>query len=219
MKLPDTLRQQLAAMVEDYLRQLPNRMSEVYAAFEQIGKNPEDLEAYKTFRLLVHKLAGSGATFGYDTVSEAARELETLLSQIIDSGLLAMSMTEGELPVAVDRLREACTQATETEHMEDLEPIPDEVDEVKTPVSHREVILFSREENTDVDDIQDQLGFFWFYSHPRVRSATVQEAHQQESKQTGYYPHERIRSRQIDCAKPFGAQRALSRSRQVYLHF
>nr|WP_246265730.1 Hpt domain-containing protein [Aromatoleum diolicum] len=59
-----------------FLDQLPDRIRQLEEALAHIDC---DDGAAKAARVLVHSLAGAGATFGCPDVSEAARRLETSL--------------------------------------------------------------------------------------------------------------------------------------------
>jgi len=73
----------------------------------------ESLPRVQELELMAHNLAGSGATFGYPAVSEAARALE----QIFCSALARESCTDAGLADQVeellDRLRRACGESAE----------------------------------------------------------------------------------------------------------
>ena len=166
MELPNTLRQQLTALVDEYLRQLPSRLSEIEAAFHEISGDPDDMEGYQRLLLLAHKLAGSGATFGFDGISVAAREMEAILSGIVDSGLLEIDMAEGDLPRALAKLTEACLAENSKIDMSRIEHQSEQIEKRTVAAPHREVILFSREESGAIADLRDQLGFFGFTAEP-----------------------------------------------------
>ncbi len=162
MELPEVLREQLTALVAEYVRLLPNRIEEIERAFEAVGEKPHEIETYAQLRLLVHKLAGSGATFGFDEITSSARELEDRLSTIIDSGLLQLDAADDELVRALERLKFACSTV-------DLKPAPENTggqheqkkNEEKAFLL-REILLLSEVESDEMSDLGDQLGFFGF---------------------------------------------------------
>ena len=166
VELPPTLRHQLTALVDDYIRQLPQRIVEIEEGFARIGESPGDIETYLHLRLLLHKLAGSGATFGFAEISSSAKSIENQLTAIIDSGLLDADAVESELSVAFDRLKIICSVEASKVEMEKLEQQSEVVEKGSHGSHHREIILFSREEDGHTNDLSDQLGFFGFSAEP-----------------------------------------------------
>jgi chemotaxis protein histidine kinase CheA len=55
---------------------LPDKIRELNDAWEQLNKTAWDPAAFQTMIRLVHRLAGSGGSYGFVTISEAARRLE-----------------------------------------------------------------------------------------------------------------------------------------------
>ncbi len=71
----------LQALRDSYTAQLPAKIGEVRVLWEKLCSMPapEDL---KTLHRLVHGLTGSGATFGYAELSDAARVMEACLKEM-----------------------------------------------------------------------------------------------------------------------------------------
>ena len=162
MELPDGIREQLASLVDDYIRQLPKRVQEIDEAFEAVGIKPDSIDAYSQLRLLVHKLAGSGATFGFEEISRSAREFEKRLNAIIESGLLEIDGADGELMVALKGLKEACRVDEAIPELEKIDEQSEQIERSRPVKTHREIVLFVRKEGSEIEDLSNQLGFFGF---------------------------------------------------------
>ncbi len=70
----------LQALTEVYAAELPAKVREIEALWQRMPEEGEGAQA-KEMLLLVHKLAGSGATFGFPEVSAAAHLLELALKR------------------------------------------------------------------------------------------------------------------------------------------
>jgi diguanylate cyclase (GGDEF)-like protein len=68
-----------------FAERLPERLREVEEGWRQVRETAWSEEAVKTLHRLAHSLAGAGATFGFLTVTEAARDLEKPLKAIVQS--------------------------------------------------------------------------------------------------------------------------------------
>lgn len=84
-KSKSDIQEQLKALYRDYARRLPDKLKEISSTWEQLRASKWDLNLLKQLHRQAHTLAGSGTTFGFPKVSEAARTLEqTLKSHVQD---------------------------------------------------------------------------------------------------------------------------------------
>ena len=75
----DLFRSKFEKIRKRYVDSLPERLEELESAFNTADASAETSQANGGLRELVqlsHKLAGSGASFGFPLISEAARDLE-----------------------------------------------------------------------------------------------------------------------------------------------
>ena len=75
----------LQALRDSYAAQLPAKIAEIRALWQRLAAQPNH-EDLKTLHRLVHSLSGSGATFGYSSLSAAARVLELCLNDVVENG-------------------------------------------------------------------------------------------------------------------------------------
>ena len=86
-----------------FMERLVVRFSDMDVAWSALAKDPRDLSALSALFHLVHSLAGSGATFGFEALSERARELEPVIDPQLESG---RKPVEGERRAAIARALE-----------------------------------------------------------------------------------------------------------------
>lgn len=75
----DSLQKALHALEVVFAAKLPSKLLEIETAFNQVVKQPTDKEALSLLHRLLHTMAGSAGTFGFDEVGMRARELEARL--------------------------------------------------------------------------------------------------------------------------------------------
>ena len=160
--ISEKLRKQLSALTEEYVRQIPQRIKEIDDIYQELMRHPEDLEIYKNLRLQVHKLAGSGATFGFDAITTSARTLEHHLSNVVDSGLLETEPDEQHIGIYLTQLRKDCDLHTTSNGAKRAESQMQQIDSTILQRRHRNLIIFSKDRNGTIGDLSDQLGFFGF---------------------------------------------------------
>ncbi len=86
-----SIQEQLAALRQAFVDQLPQRISKLYDAHIAWGRKGEGLAEY--YRL-AHSLTGAGATFACDGVSRAARQLELFLKAATENGQFSVQIIE-----------------------------------------------------------------------------------------------------------------------------
>ena len=75
------LREQLRALQAEYLNELPERLREISQLWTQLQQNWQ-LDLVDALYRLLHKLAGSGASFGCAELSDIARRAEVILAPL-----------------------------------------------------------------------------------------------------------------------------------------
>jgi len=80
---PETLQQKLAELRRNYAEQLPAKLAQINETWRKVlAASSRDEALLSDLYRQAHSLTGSGATFGFTALSNAARELETLLKSI-----------------------------------------------------------------------------------------------------------------------------------------
>lgn len=69
-----------------YAERLPGKITEIDAAWRKIPRDGFDAVALEEVQRHAHYLAGSGATFGFPGVSEAAGKMERLVEDMAPGG-------------------------------------------------------------------------------------------------------------------------------------
>lgn len=116
----EQLADRIAALRERFLDQLPERTQRLEEALALIGQGNE---AARTAHLVVHSLAGAGATFGCPEVSKAARQMETTLFPAgTPRGSFAAECRQC-IPELLDALRLAVSQALDRRTSRNQSPV------------------------------------------------------------------------------------------------
>ncbi|WP_137895710.1 diguanylate cyclase [Ramlibacter sp. 2FC] len=102
----EALAEQLRQLRESYASALPAKL----ALVEQAFRSHQDKDALRTLRHLAHGLAGSGTTFGYPELSEAARRLEITVNAALEA---ARRLSEAEIAATTELLETLCRAAQE----------------------------------------------------------------------------------------------------------
>lgn len=156
------IEERLRLVRSQYAVQLPHKLANLRSAFEKC----DDGEVLRSLRFQAHGLAGSGATFGFPSVSELARQLEALFSEALEQDRLLLAQEQkaaGLLLAALDRAAQSSTAA-----------VP-----IVTPLlsSSRRVVYLVDDDTASADDLARQLGYFGYqvktFATTRAFSETV----------------------------------------------
>ena len=85
---PKDINERLEELKRAYVNGLGAKIEEVEAAARAAGDDPlsgQGLEALDALKQLVHKLAGSGGTFGFAEISDAAERAETACDAMVET--------------------------------------------------------------------------------------------------------------------------------------
>lgn len=115
--LAKIMREQLQALQKEYVRQLPDRAREIEAVAEKLNSGVQGqgaIDTVKDLHHLSHKLAGSGATYGFDELGTAARTLESYCVNFLENGTDDLEThlhdLTGQTGMLLSMINEACGQ-------------------------------------------------------------------------------------------------------------
>jgi chemotaxis protein histidine kinase CheA len=105
-RLSPAHRQQLEALRQAYAQELPQKVQAVADAVTSLPTGGWEPEAFEAAYVLVHRLTGSSATFGFEPIRQAAATLEALLLEAKDRPELT-GVVEARLTAVLASLRDA----------------------------------------------------------------------------------------------------------------
>lgn len=105
----DPLQDVLRKLRQEYLRDAPSRVNEVRTILEKVKKG--DTVALDELRRALHKLAGSGGSYGFEAVSTASRSGERIAKAILEAKRTPSEQDIAALQATVDDLAAAFEQA------------------------------------------------------------------------------------------------------------
>ena len=105
------LQDQIKALRDKYVAELPQKIKLIEEAWETAGKNKWNTDDLTRVERLVHTLVGSGATFGVPEVSQRAREMETALKLLQTAGASQSTDARARILPLLDSLNRAAINA------------------------------------------------------------------------------------------------------------
>ncbi|MDH3514326.1 MAG: diguanylate cyclase [Gammaproteobacteria bacterium] len=128
---PENYQEQLRALRHEYIQRLPEKLGEIEAEWADLLRADWDAEKLRTLHRRAHSLVGSGATFGFPSLSDSARGIEQVLKELTDQPRPDDRSIENRLDELLMELRKAVIQASR-----ELTALPLEEDtDYDTPVS------------------------------------------------------------------------------------
>jgi len=83
---PEDVKAKLETLRQAFVNQLPDRIRELEKAWAKLDSEAWNFADFAEFHRGIHALAGSGAMFGCDVLSQRARLLDTLLKALASDG-------------------------------------------------------------------------------------------------------------------------------------
>lgn len=112
-----TVQEKLAKLRDDYTEQLPQKLAELDRMWQSL-RSTWDAQNHVQLHRGVHSLVGSGATFGYEQLSSAARNLERALNTANREQLLT-----DETITKINQLFSALYQSEHTQLQQETYPV------------------------------------------------------------------------------------------------
>jgi len=165
MVLSGNIKSKLSAMAEDYRNQLPDRYNKIIKAFRiaQTATSSADLNG---LRLLLHKLAGSGATFGFEELSTQAKILARYLDYFLRSNKIPGETDWEKFEKLLPPLKKICIPDSILEKLGELEEVEKEVKIEKAFVfeerGENKVIHILKTPDAPLAEITQQLSYFGY---------------------------------------------------------
>jgi len=162
-ELSEEVKKRIAALTDDFTHQLPSRLKELQNTLTELKKS-SDIDNMKNFRLMVHKLAGSAATFGHENLSLRAKEFEAYLDGFIEDALVPTDTDWEKIEWYLDHLR---VDVDDTSDLEELQA-PDETDEIISNENEDQELYYPRAIHLYgfpidlVVELSKQLGFYGY---------------------------------------------------------
>jgi chemotaxis protein histidine kinase CheA len=105
----DHINARLNELYADYRQQLPERISYIAQQLEAYCTASPPPGALANLHYALHKLAGSGATFGHSELGEIARHWEHLTSALLKSSAPLSASQQQEMQSLLAQLSRAAT--------------------------------------------------------------------------------------------------------------
>jgi len=86
-RLTEAQRAEFAALRQSYEAELPDKLGLIAGAADALRAGGWDKADLQAFHLLIHKLTGSAAIYGFDGISRAAGDLETWALAALNDGV------------------------------------------------------------------------------------------------------------------------------------
>ncbi|MDA3939894.1 MAG: diguanylate cyclase [Spirochaetia bacterium] len=168
--LSEGIKVKLAAMTDDYIKQLPARFDEVSREARK-ARIKESLELLTILKGSLHKLAGSGATFGLEELSRKSKELEDFLNCFINENPDFSSFNWPDFDRYLSEIERICKPKENIGELEELEELPEmlisgiknnNIDLDSNRHDRNVLIYLANEEDLVLAEIADQMEIFGF---------------------------------------------------------
>ncbi len=165
MELSGNIKSKLSAMAEEYKTQLPDRYDKIMEAF-RLAHTSTSAAELNTLRLLLHKLSGSGATFGFTELSVESKKMVRYLDYFLRSNKFPRKEDWEKFETLLQPLRRICVPDSAFEELEELEEVEKEIKRDKAFVfkesGESKIVTVVKSEDLSLTEITEQLGYFGY---------------------------------------------------------
>ncbi len=156
--LSEDITKKLKELKNRFLSQLPERETEIFQEWEHLRSESIDPALLSHFRILVHRLAGTGSSFGCYSLSDYGKKTVALIDRIIhEEGKTDEEMlktVDDNLERMFEGLDEGASLAPEKAEQQPIAPVT---------IPDKKNIAFYVDTYLDVaEDFRKQLGFYGY---------------------------------------------------------
>jgi len=177
---PMSMERRLAEMREKYAEKLGERINELAGYLQEVSKedvsHDDRMTALEQVRQAAHKLAGSGATFGFPAVTDIARQMEMSCKDVVEGALEYKSEVADLQYELCGRLRTAAMapSASVAEQTQEIF----QATKQRASAGDRQKSVLVMENNTDEGErIKREMEHFGFIvrviNHPKLLEAEL----------------------------------------------
>ncbi|MEW5815256.1 MAG: diguanylate cyclase [Spirochaetota bacterium] len=172
--LSDKVKNKLALLTKEFTHQLPQRVQRIRETASLALDEPKNMEKLKELHMIVHKLSGSGATFGFESLSLVSKRLEDLISVLLSrDGAVAQAEYEQVISL-LDEIDRECDSNKPEKAMNEINGKIAKM-EIREPTGYDEKTVYLIEgDDEHAADLTDQLGFYG-YTVDRIYACEVLE--------------------------------------------
>lgn len=170
-----SIQTQLNLLREEYAAQIPQKIEMIEKTWSAVAPASRCDETIRSIHHMVHSIAGSGTTFGFPTLSTAARTLETTLYNILEHARPLSAEQQRQITILLEALRHAAAISNPDEHTFIVDELSLAVKALENEQDNR--LIFLVEDDLDLaNDLALQIKHFGYTVCIFSRLADFKEA-------------------------------------------
>jgi len=150
---------ELIRLRQQYLNGLNDRVNEIEKLFRQLRSNAWDSQTLSDLQVRAHSLAGSGGTFGFDDISQKARNLDTYLKDCLLSNANLQESHFNTIAGQINKLQAACKAAINlqisNEHFSQSQKID-------LAISDKPTVLILADDKSKAKELGEQISHYGY---------------------------------------------------------
>lgn len=159
----ESLHEQLQVLHESYAARLPEKIAQIEETWQILVTGECNGEGLKALHRMVHSLAGSGPTFGFAAVGEAARVLEVFLKSILNNSTVPVEVHCTQIAELLNDLRQASYKPDQSPYIKLAAKTHATKDSVPGATEDQEHLVFLLEKDVaQAQELSQQLGHFGY---------------------------------------------------------
>lgn len=158
----EEIHDKLKELKDDYLKRLPDEMKEAQALWAAVREDGSDAESLNSLYRLMHRLNGSGMTFGFPDVSHTASVVERVIQEVVNNGEMPSPGHGVEIEAGLQQMNETIARLFKS--MTAQEAAEESVEEVADEEENllAEVFIFEAEGGEESNDLKQQMQYFGY---------------------------------------------------------
>ncbi len=152
----ENINSQLKILQDRYLANLPEKMNELEQSFKEVQAGYFSESPLTTLQTLCHRLAGSGATYGFTILSEKARSLDVYILSLLNNRIVITEIRHSKIRLMLKAIQQASS-------VPDVSPQPlkTSLEQTRQPVENNNIFLLENDQHL-AKYLAVQIGYFGY---------------------------------------------------------
>src|SRR4030042_5314085 len=170
----ESFQEKLNEIRKSYAEKLPSKMIEIEEIWHSLTEDKWLPETLEVFHRHVHKLSGSGASFGFKTLSNISRNLDILLKPLVENKSSPTNEQRSQISAYLEAMKRASTEHEETREILDV----NQYYSPGNPSSEirDKTVYLADDEISLAQDLAHQIGYFGYKVRIFERLADLKDA-------------------------------------------
>jgi len=175
----EEIQDKLKELQDEYLKRLPNELHDAQALWSAVRLDGSDTESLESLYRLMHRLNGSGTTFGFPDISHTASMVEEAIQEIVNNEGTPSPDQEKQIEAGLQQMNETMNRLfkSQEKNTDSSGYVSEDVQEEESTLAG--IFIFETNAKEETSDLKQQMQFSGYTVRSVSRIDDIRKANSQ----------------------------------------